>query len=128
MRPEFDDKDQAILDMNMAEMNKRKGPRVGDWIRFADGVERRISYIWDFGDENRIQTAMGDGSFYLAFGYCSMSGGMYRGIDAATLTETSETKDGMIWFFHHDFAMAHNGVYKAVPFRVFTSTLNGKDV
>ena len=56
-----------------------------------------------------IQTSDG-GSFYLGDGYCAFSGSLYDGIPADTLTLTGETREGRVWWFHHDYHTAHNGV------------------
>jgi hypothetical protein len=121
--PEFDDRDQAILDERIAAYDEIPGPRVGDFVVFANDVTRRISYIWR--DENdvvlSVQTSDG-GSYYLGKGYVSMSGSLYNGVKAETLTETDEKRDGRVWFFHHDWSTAHNGVDTTMPFRVFTCT------
>jgi hypothetical protein len=40
----LDDRDKAILAARVAAFDSTEGPRVGDYVRFADGVTRRISY------------------------------------------------------------------------------------
>jgi hypothetical protein len=119
MTPEFDERDAFILAGRKEELDKREGPRVGDWIRFADGAERRISHDW--GDS--FQYSEG-GSFYLGNGYVSFSGGLEPGIPADSLKLTSEVKDGDVWFFHHDYQTAHNGVPATIKFRVYESSVN----
>lgn len=120
--PELDERDTAILAERTATLNEVEGPRVGDWVRFADGTERRISYIWSWDDKQQsIQTSAG-GSYYLGNGYVSMSGSLYQGIKPETLTLTDELKDGNVWFFHHDWHRAGGAVHATVPFRVFTCT------
>lgn len=114
MRPTFDEKDEQIRLRNLREFDLRPGPRVGDYVDFSDGVTRRISYVWDDG----VQTSDG-GSWYFGLGYCSFSGGLYPSIKLGTLSLTKEKREGDVWFFHHDFSQAHNGVYTKVPFRVF---------
>lgn len=115
MNPKFDDRDQAILDERIAKYDSITDPRVGDFVVFADGVTRRISYLW--GDS--VQTSDG-GGYYLGAGYISMSGGLHPGVPPETLTLTDEKKDGSVWFFHHDWWTADNGVYTTMPFRVYT--------
>ncbi len=121
MRPVFDDRDAAILEQRTIAYDKRQGPRVGDFVIFADGVTRRVSYIWDWDsdDDTSVQTSDG-GSYYLGDGYVSMSGGLYIGVPGKSLTLTDEVRDGRAWFFHHDYHTAHNGVDVSLPFRVFT--------
>lgn len=119
--PKFDERDAEILAERIAEYDARQGPRVGDYVRFADDVTRRISYVWRDEHETvfSVQTSTG-GSYYLGKGYVSMSGSLFGGVKPDTLTLTDETRDGGVWFFHHDWHTAHNGVDVTVPFRVFT--------
>lgn len=121
--PELDERDKALLVRKTTELDAIPGPRVGDYIVFADGVARRISHIWDWNvpEEVSIQTST-DGSFYLGSGYMSFSGSLYSGVPGTSLTLTSERRKGSAWFFHHDHAQANNGVYVDVDCRVYTST------
>lgn len=125
MRPTFDDRDAKILAERQAAIMKNP-INVGDFVRFADGVVRRISYIWT--DErgahlrNGIQTSAG-GSFYLSNHHVGFSGSLHRGVDFSTLVDTGDTHDGDVWFFHHDFHTAHNGVHCAAKFRVWRCNL-----
>jgi hypothetical protein len=114
----FDDRDAAIVAEREAELNKREGFRLGDWVRFADDRLRRISHIWPDG----VQTSDG-GSYYLGNGYVSMSGSLYRTVPNESLTLTDETRPGWVWIFHHDMHVAHNGVDVQIPFRVYTCNL-----
>lgn len=125
MRPTFDERDAKIRERNLFEWNKDLDPRCGDYVVFADGITRRISYIWrdDDGKPEGVQTSEG-GSWHFACGYCSFSGTLHRSVKASTLTFTGEFRDGLVWFFHHDYAEAHNGVDTTVPCRVYTSTEN----
>ena len=122
----LDERDEAILAQRVAALDAVEGPRVGDFVRFADGVERRISYIWPeaWDDEttSSVQTSDG-GSYYLGDGYVSMSGSLYTGVHGRTLTLTDEQREGSVWFFHHNQHVAHNGVDVMIPFRVFTCSL-----
>lgn len=108
----MDTRDIEIFTQREAEYKKAPGPRVGHFVRFADGVERRISHVWsDEKDQPiSIQTSA-DGSFYLGTGYMSFSGSLYVGVPAATLRKTEGTKFGRAWFFHHDFRTADNAVH-----------------
>lgn len=119
-----DERDLEILRDRVSQLEEREGPRVGDFVRFSDDAVRRISHVWDWedGSELLIQTSDG-GSYYLGNGYVSMSGSLFPGIPASTLTLTDETAEGSVWFFHHDYATASNGVTAAVPFRVFTCSM-----
>lgn len=119
--PKFDERDAEILAERVEAFNERQGPRVGDYVRFADDVTRRISYVWRDEHETvfNVQTSNG-GTYYLGKGYVSMSGSLFGGVKPDTLTLTDETRDGEVWFFHHDFHTAHNGVDTVTAFRVFT--------
>ena len=112
---EKDERDVAIIERRMAELDKQAGPRVGDFVWFADGTRRRIAHDW--GDE--VQTSTG-GSFYLGDGYVSFSGSLFPCVAKATLgMKLGGHECGSCWIFHHDSHCAHNGVDAMVPFRVF---------
>jgi hypothetical protein len=113
MKP-LDKKDSEILARRTEMLNAVKSPRVGDWVRFADGTLRRISYIWPDG----VQTSDG-GSYYLAGSFVSMSGGLYPSVPHESLRPTDELKPGAVWFFHHNQHEAHNGVDASLDFRVY---------
>jgi len=113
-----DDRDQAILEEKISEMEELIGPRVGDFVIFSDGVAHRFSYDWD----GSLQTSEG-GSFYLGRGHVSFSGGLNPPIPKTKLVDTGETKIGRVWFFHHNFATAHNGVNAEVEFKVYKTEL-----
>lgn len=117
--PKYDERDRAIVASRTALLDEVPGPREGDYVRFADGTERRVSHVWpaDWGS-NTIQTSDG-GSWYLGNGYCSFSGSLYTGVPPESLTLTDETRAGSVWIFHHDYACAGNGVPVSIPFRVY---------
>jgi hypothetical protein len=119
-RSELDDRDRTILsDRATRFWAQHTGPMVGDYVDFADGVSRRISHVWDFGDADRIQTSDG-GSWYLtSIGTCDFSGGLLPAIPAATFTLTGEAREGAVWFFHHNYRTAHNGLETTMPFAVY---------
>ena len=125
--PEFDDQDAELVAQYEASLNKVEGPRVGDWIRFSDGVTHRVSHVW-IGDgiENPgVQTSAG-GSFHLGDGYVSFSGGLDPSTPLAVLTLTEETKPGNVWIFHHNWWKAHNAVHTDIPFRVYEADVPSK--
>jgi hypothetical protein len=121
MRPEFDAVDAEILKERELSFNQMEGPRVGDFLRTPEGFLR---FTHDWGDT--IQTTVrpshpcnGDASFYLGDGYVSFSGSLDSGIDKELLRDTGEKQEGPFWFFHHDYAMAHNSVHFRTACRVF---------
>lgn len=116
---EADERDHQIVAARLAALDEREGPRVGDFVIFADGVIRRFSHDWD---EHGLQTSDG-GSWYLGDGYISFSGGLHPTIKRDTLTLAAEHRDAAVWIFHHDMAAAHRGVHVTVPLRVFHCTL-----
>ncbi|HEY4451022.1 MAG TPA: hypothetical protein VGN13_05460 [Solirubrobacteraceae bacterium] len=120
----LDERDQEIVDTRMGLMNLDRGPRVGDWVIFADGTQRRISHDWrsEDGWDGGFQTSEG-GSWYLSVGGCSFSGALHPSIPKESLTDTGEMRDGQAWIFHHDRHTAHNGVNFMMPFRVFKCSL-----
>lgn len=117
--PQFDDIDEEILKERIALFNKIKGPRVGDWVYLSGEKEpRRFTYDWQ--DGLQVGSDPGDcGSFYFAGEYLSYSGGLDPTVKRETLVETTEKREGRVWFFHHDHHTAHNGVDAMVEFRVF---------
>ena len=133
-----DERDALIVAARAETYDTIRGPRVGDFVTFADGVTRRISHVWpaDWHDDGiaRIQTSDlpgGDepcrsGSFYLGDGYISYSGGLHGSVKADTLTETGDGESygtpGTIWIFHHDEWGAGRAVTRSMLFRAFTCT------
>ena len=115
MKPVFDEEDAKILEQRLKAFNERQGPRVGDFIRFVDGVLRRIGeHIEGVG----YQSTDG-GQFYLGEGYCAYSGTLHPLVPEHSLMSTGETRSGSAWFFHHNQRFAHNGVDVEVEFRLF---------
>jgi hypothetical protein len=114
----LDERDLQILLERKRLFNQHTTPQVGDFVKFVDGVKRRISHNW--GDA--VQTSDG-GSFYLGAGWMSFSGSLYTSIPIDTLTLTDRKEDGSCWFFHHDYSMANNGVYITIPCRVWNCSL-----
>ena len=110
----LDERDSAIFSERFHAYQDIHGPRVGDFVRFADGHLERISHIWPDG----VQTSEG-GSFYLGDGYISFSGGLNPLIPSSELEYHADHKRGSVWFFHHDYWQAHNGVNASMDFRVY---------
>jgi hypothetical protein len=111
---DLDETDLRITKERMAAFMADESPKVGDYVKFADGVERRISYIWRFEGKPSgtfsVQTSDGGSWYFGDGGYCSFSGSLYSGVPASTLKHTSSARRGSCWFFHHDHHCAHNGV------------------
>jgi hypothetical protein len=114
----LDRQDSEILAARQAALEARPGPRVGDWVEFPGSIRRRISHIWP----DSLQTS-DEGSYYLGNGYVSMSGSLHPGVPPDSLTDTGHTRDGEVWFFHHDFPTAGGGVDACIPFRVYACAL-----
>lgn len=140
---EFDARDGEIVTRRAAALDRIPGPRVGDYIDYADGITRRIAHMWpaDWHDDNIARAQVTDGgSFYLGGtgeriaagtlaegeGYVSYSGSLYPGIRVNTL-QLAGSRNGRVWIFHHDWPQAHNGVDAEIAFRVYACTLNGRD-
>jgi hypothetical protein len=114
----LDDCEKAIIALRVAAFDPTGGPCVGEYVRFADGVMRRISYVWP----ERVQIS-DSGSFYLDEGYMSFSGSLYPFVPTKTLTLAEETREASVWFFYHDYWTPPKDIYATVPVRVrLTST------
>jgi hypothetical protein len=115
---DLDERDVQVVADRMSAYLENNGPQVGDFVKFADGIERRISYVWAFEGEDpakfSVQTSDG-GSFYLGKGYCSFSGGLHTGVPASTLKLTGTIRRGSCWIFHHDHHTAGNGIDLSLP-------------
>jgi len=123
MNAHLDERDLKILVVRKRALRRKKAIKSGDFVVFTDGTTRRVSHVWK-DSKNRpefIQTSDGgDMSFYLGEGYMSFSGGLHPSLPASLFTKTDEFRDGYCWFFHHDYATAHNGVHATVPCPVWT--------
>lgn len=136
----LDDQDERTIIARAAAYDRIPGPRVGDFVEFADGITRRISHVWaaDWHEDNiaRCQTSDG-GSFYLGGigesmwhrlsggegdrgdAYVSFSGSLYESVKADTL-KLAGSRNGAVWVFHHEQWGAGRGVNGTMAFRVFT--------
>jgi hypothetical protein len=121
----LDERDRQIIWERRHSIELIDGPRCGDYVDFADGITRRVSYIWrdEHGQAFNVQTSDG-GWYYLGNGYVSMSGSLYNGVKPETLTDTGEVRPGSAWIFHHDHHTRDNGVDITIPFRVYRCTEN----
>jgi hypothetical protein len=123
--PALDAIDIALIAERMDAIDSHDGPLVGDYMVFADGVERRVSYHWTDGTgwDGGCQTSDG-GRFHLTSCGCSFSGSLYPCVPTDSLTLTDEYRDGEAWIFHHDRRAAGNGVEFVTGFRVYRSSEN----
>lgn len=119
----LDDRNLEILRRNLEALDKHDGPRVGDFVEFADGVVRRFSHDWD---EYGLQTSDG-GSWHLGNGFLSFSGSLHPTVSRETLTRADEIRSGSAWIWHHDWSGASRGVDVTIPLRVFRCSLTSKD-
>ena len=118
--PVLDERD-AVIQAERAEwLADRSEPGVGDFLDYGN-TTKRIAHVWDFKDGSKVtvQPTSGAGSFYLGGDSISYSGGLETGIDVDRLVEVPSRKHGKVWFFHHDYPTAHNGVDVFVPFKVW---------
>jgi hypothetical protein len=118
MRPIEDEHDAELVRRRMAILDARPGARVGDFVRFANGVERRIAYLWKDG----AQTS-DSGSFYLSESGCAFSGSLHPPVPLQALVTTTERRAGTVWVFRRDIPRAGNAVTAWVEFRVFGCVL-----
>lgn len=120
----LDEQDTAMRDTRQAARDALpRTPLEGDVVRFADGVEYRVSSVNGTLDgKQRIQTTAGGSFSWNSTGGMSYSGGLFSPFDADTMTLTDETADVPAWFFHHGNACAHNGVHVTARVRVWTTT------
>ena len=116
--PRLDARDRAILADRVAQLAQVPSPSVGDFVRFADDVLRRVAHVWPDG----VQTS-DRGSYYLGPGFVSMSGSLFTPVPQTTLSRTDDTVDGTVWFFHHDVPRPHNGVRARIAFPLFVCTM-----
>jgi len=118
--PTIDDRDHALIEARRVAFEARNPakPRTGEYVRLLDGRLHRFSYVHDFEDWQRAQTSA-EGSWYLGDGYASFSGSLDPGIPFERLRVTGGRMGARFWLFHHDYAMAHNGVDFKIPVRIW---------
>jgi hypothetical protein len=123
--PALDAIDIALIAERMDATDSQDGPLEGDYVVFADGVTRRISYHWTDGAgwDGGCQTSDG-GRFHLTSYGCSFSGSLYPCVPTDSLTLTDEYRDGEAWIFHHNRPAGGNGVEFITEFRVYRCSKN----
>jgi flavin-dependent dehydrogenase len=119
--PTIDERDEQHIARSVEALNKARQesdePLDGDFVVFADGVRRRVSEVLPGG--YGVQTSNA-GSWYLSeLGVSFTNGSLYLPVPKESLTLTDETCDGQVWFFHHNYTDAGNGVNTAISFRVY---------
>lgn len=122
----LDNEDLKIQTYRNQQRAKISGPRVGDYIKMLDGSLRRFTHDWGDGLQTTVgqnHPCNGDESFYLCDnGALSFSGSLDPSIDLSKIADTGKTKIGNCWFFHRDYATAHNGVHAEVDCRIYKQT------
>jgi len=123
--PEFDDRDQDLLDERISAREALGGePLVGDYVDFSDGTTRRISESWPGEDDVlRLQTSDGGRWHLNSSGHGSFSGALFPPVRGDFLTDSETRRPAEFWFFHHGHAEAHNSVTVTVDVRVWTASI-----
>ena len=121
-------KNAEILAERIAAYDKIEGPRVGDYLDFAEPQRSRYEgrtassfrIAHDWGDRVQPACCGGDtGSFYLSVGSMSYSGGLAPPIPTSRLEATGLHRSGCLWFFSENITGAGRGVHFSAQFRVF---------
>jgi hypothetical protein len=106
----------AILAKLVENRAKVPGLRVGDYIKHPNGTYERVTAVW-FG---KYQTQLCGGQYHLcSSGEESYSGGLNPSREQAELKETTEIREGTIWFFDCGIAGVGRGVEFQIAERVF---------
>lgn len=117
----FDARDEELRQQGLKYWNALLGPRVGDFVIEPDGGEHRIST--KTANHFQLSEPRFGASYHWAWWYCSYSGGHKPVLHPlASLEPTRETRDGHVWFFHHDITGPHRGVPCTIPCRVYRFT------
>lgn len=119
----FDAHDARLREKGIGIWNNVIGPRVGDYVDFADGRQTRISVI--SGKQLQINAPEFGSSFHFLWWYCSYSGGHGASLKLVDLIDTQTLRDGQVWFFHHDQSGPHRGVNCKIPCRIYNIKNDG---
>ena len=121
----LDNIDQRLLDTIRERIADPHRPlSIGDWIEYPDGSLARVAHIWTDGHVQPTPGALA-GSFHaMTTGACSYSGALLPGIPDASLTRTTRTAPGPLWFAHHDKLTAGCHVDATADFPIYTTTEN----
>lgn len=111
--------DKASLFARIKRRDKRKGPRIGDFVRHPKGFLERFTHAWDSG-KHAAADGFGHSSFYL---HLNADGDKLENLNPLVsedkLIDTGEAMDGDFWFFHDGHVRAYNGVDVKAPCRIF---------
>lgn len=114
----IDAQDQKLALVKAAQIDQVKGPRTGDFVKFADGTILRVGCFIG----NAFQPFVpGRGSVFLGSCYTEFGGRPeFYSIPVSSVRLTDEVMDGEVWFFHHNEVKAGGRVNTSIPFRVYT--------
>jgi len=105
--------------------NKRKGPRVGDYL-VVEGKITRVTYVW--GREAIQAGGHQHGQYFLGKGgWCSYSGSLDSSVDC-TGAKLVGHKKGDIWFFSKDWMQAEGGITATIECRVYLVSKAPKNI
>jgi hypothetical protein len=117
---EITGKTREIIEMSIAAREARKGPRVGDFVRFPTG---ELSRICLYRDKLMQTTTTPHGSFFMyGCGGVEFSGLSNLKISPESLIETDEVMIGEFWTFCDGLPGAGRRVDFKAPCRVFITT------
>jgi len=97
--------------------SKAKGPRVGDIVKYPDGMHTRFTKNW--GDTFQTSSRNYTGTFYLGEDYPVYSGGFEPPIRLDLLKRKPGHELEIFWFFKNGTRRAHNGIDIQLPVRIY---------
>jgi hypothetical protein len=119
-------KHSAVIDAELARqrlnaLNKRNGPRVGDFVWFPDeNKPRRFTCDLSDGSMQTTTRQSNDSSFHITRGgYCDFSGSLDSPVWLDQCHDTGKKLLGRVWFFSRNLSGAHRDVDVTLPFRVY---------
>jgi hypothetical protein len=116
---EHSQRDFDLLAERVRKLNKREGPRVGDFVIMPDETIRRFTHDWTDSLQTTIrQNAQGNVHLNQG-GFCEFAGSLDSSLPIECIEETTETRLGRVWFFSNNIAKMHHAVHGLVSFRVY---------
>jgi hypothetical protein len=112
----LDSRDQAMIAARLAARQQRPGPKIGDFVYFADGAIHRIA---DLSTRTVHTTAQRE--FYLGAWGCEFLGEPTHEIPSDSLARPLESAWGSVWIFHHDHPRPGNSVVFDARFEVYST-------